>query len=126
MIAAKSETWNESTMIYLASPYSHEEPRVVEDRVEAVRRCVLSLLRRGDIVFSPIAYSHQFAASMGGDWDSWSKFDRALIDAARELWVLMLPGWSVSVGVKAEVDYAVQTGKPVRYLTEELEMSFPC
>ena len=48
-------------MIYLASPYSHPDPAVMEQRFETACRVAGWLMARGEIVFCPIAMSHSVA-----------------------------------------------------------------
>jgi hypothetical protein len=102
-------------MIYLASPYSHPSPQVREARFVLVREATLRLLQTL-VVFSPIVYSHQFSAFIGTDFSAWQTFDNAMIDAAKELWVLKIDGWETSNGVWNEIEHAKATGKPVKYI----------
>lgn len=108
-------------MIYLASPYSHPDPAVRRQRFEAVCRYAASLMAAGLHVHSPIAHAHAIAAA--GDlptgWDYWHALDRWYVERCDEVWVLTLPGWEDSKGVKAEIDIALSLGKPVKYVTEE-------
>lgn len=57
-------------MIYLASPYSHPEPRIKEARFRAAAQ----LFKRGHLVFCPIAMSHPLAVygNMDGSWETWA------------------------------------------------------
>lgn len=103
-------------MIYLASPFSSPSSDVRRERFEAVQRATLILIQRGCVVFSPITYSHQFAAEIGTAFEPWQTFDLAMIDAASELWVLMLAGWRESIGVQAELRHARRLGLPVVFL----------
>ena len=103
-------------MTYLASPYSSSDATTREQRFEAVQRATLILIQRGCVLFSPIAYSHQFAAEIGTAFEPWAAFDLAMIDAADEVWVLMLAGWRESVGVQAELRHARAAWKPVVFL----------
>ena len=103
-------------MIYLASPFSSTSAVVRRKRFEAVQRATLILIQRGHVVFSPIAYSFQFAEMIGTDWEPWQTFDLSMIDAADELWVLMLAGWQDSVGVQAELRHARRLGLPVVFI----------
>jgi len=107
-------------MIYLASPYSHPNLAIKEARFLATCCAAADLMRRGELVFSPIAHSHPIATCGGipGSWEYWRKFDEVLINACSELRVLMLPGWSDSVGVAAEVAIAERLGKPVKYMAD--------
>ena len=95
-------------MIYLASPYSHDDPKVREARFQAVCRVAGRLMREGVHVFSPIAHTHPIA--LAGDlpkgWDFWAEFDRQMVQACEELWILRLPGWEMSTGVQAEIKLA--------------------
>lgn len=106
-------------MIYLCSPYSHDDPEVRRQRFEAVRRYAADLIQAGQLVFCPIAYSHQFAAEFRDvcpRWDYWKKFDLRMISICSLVAVLKLPGWEASVGVSAEVEFARSLGIPVVYL----------
>ena len=102
-------------MIYLASPYSHDDPAIQQQRYEAACEATAHLIKQGYPVISPIVHSHVLHAEYGcgGDWDTWSRIDHDIIKASDEVWVLMLDGWRESRGVKAEMDYAHEIGVPV-------------
>ena len=109
-------------MIYLASPYSHEDPAVEAARFDAVCKVTGLLLLQEYCVVSPIAHSHPIyerVPETGGAWEAWVELDHALIDASEQVWVLMLDGWDRSRGVAAEVTYANEQGKPVRFVSPE-------
>lgn len=105
-------------MIYLASPYSHDDPEVRQDRFIKACRAAAWLIRAGHIVFSPIAMNHPIAihGGLSGDWESWEKSCLLMVDACDELVVLMIPGWEVSKGVIAEKNYAHAAHKGTRLL----------
>ena len=103
-------------MIYLASPFSSPSADVRRERFEAAQRATLMLIQRGHVLFSPIAYSFQFAEMIGTAFEPWSAFDLAMIDAADSVAVLMLAGWRESIGVQAELRHARAAGKPVVFL----------
>jgi nucleoside 2-deoxyribosyltransferase len=108
-------------MIYLASPYSHPDPSVREERFRAACRAAAALFRAGHFLISPIAHSHVLVEhGLPGDWTFWQRFDRALLARCDALFVLMLDGWEESVGVQAEIRIARELGKPVRYLAPDL------
>jgi nucleoside 2-deoxyribosyltransferase len=108
-------------MIYLASPYSHPDPAVREQRFRAACRAAVALLRAVQVVFSPITHSHPLAQhGLPGNWQFWERYDRAFLERCDEVVVLMLDGWGESVGVQAEIRIAWELGKPVRYLAPEL------
>ncbi len=101
-------------MIYLASPYSHDDPDVKESRFQAVCKQTALMLKAGILVFSPIAHSHPVASyGMKGSYDVWQRFDESMIERCDEVWVLMLDGVEGSVGIKAEMEYARKLGRPV-------------
>lgn len=107
-------------MIYLASPYSHPDAAVREERFDAACRATAALLRSGQPVFSPIAHTHGLVAhGLPTDWSWWEPFDREHLLRCDELAVLLLDGWRESVGVTAEIRIARELGKPVRYLAPE-------
>jgi hypothetical protein len=104
-------------MIYLASPYSHPDPAVREQRFRAACRAAAKLMRCGQPVFSPIAHSHCICTyGLPTDWRFWEPLDRHLLARCDEVVVLMLDGWRESVGVQAEIRIAAECGKPVRYV----------
>lgn len=112
---------NGATMIYLASPYSHQYAFVREERFAAVCKVSAKLMRDGHHIYSPIAHSHPIAShgDLPTGFDYWREYDWWFIEHVDELWVLMLDGWESSVGVTAEIKYARQLGKPVKYLTRD-------
>lgn len=113
-------------MIYLASPYSHPNPAVREQRFRAACQATAALLHAGQPVYSPIVHSHPLVAyGLPTGWEFWSRFDRSLLARCDEVVVLMLPGWEASAGVCDEVRLARALGKPVRYLAPELATGTP-
>lgn len=95
-------------MIYLASPYSDPDPAIRQQRYEAVCKAAGELIRRGHVVYSPIAHSHHLSevCNLPENWEFWRRQDTAMLKLADELWVLDLPGWRESVGVRAEMNVA--------------------
>ncbi|MCX7428986.1 MAG: DUF1937 family protein [Planctomycetia bacterium] len=94
-------------MIYLASPYSHRDAGVRQERFEAACRTAAVLIRQGKTVFSPIAHSHAICRhGVPLDWRFWQRHDRRYLDVCDEVVVLMLDGWRESVGVQAEIAIA--------------------
>lgn len=107
-------------MIYLASPYSHSEAVVREQRLRAACHATAQLIAAGHIVFSPIVHGHPLVHhGLPTDWLFWERFDRDYLVRCNEVVVLMLDGWRESVGVAAEIRIAAELGKPVRYLAPE-------
>ncbi len=109
-------------MIYLASPYSHEDVKVREYRFQTSAKAASTLMKKGIHVFSPISHTHPIAMyGLPLGWDFWEQFDRWYIERCDEVWVLMLDGWQESRGVTAEIGIATEMGKVIRYLEEDFD-----
>ncbi|WP_242221762.1 DUF1937 family protein [Shinella zoogloeoides] len=103
--------------IYLGSPYSKYEAghdaaaRVVAD-------AAASLMRRGLVIYSPIAHGHAVAAhGLPLEWDFWKAQCQPLIDGASGLIVLTMDGWQESVGLQYEIEEFVRTGRPILHVS---------
>ena len=107
------------SLIYLASPYMHERSAIRELRFYKVCRAVAFLLKEDTsiMIFSPIAHSHNICMhGLKSGFDFWKEFDFRMLNGCDELWVLTLDGYKESIGVSAEIRYAVNLGKPVSYV----------
>lgn len=108
-----------SFSIYLASPYSSDDPMVRAERYEAACKKAAELMQMGFSVFSPIAHSHPISAHLPPervvDHEFWMGQDLPILDSAERLYVLMLPGWVTSRGIAREVEEARRLGIPVVY-----------
>ena len=104
-------------MIYLASPYSAPTSAERYARFAAARDYTNLCMAKGEIIFSPIAYGHQFATvyMQPTDHEWWQNFDQAVILACNELRVLKLTGWDKSKGVQSEMDFAESIGIPITF-----------
>jgi hypothetical protein len=104
---------------YLASPYSHHDPKVVIARYNAVLREAARRMESGEVVFCPIAHSHSIAEVMtsGRQFDHafWMRQDFPMVAHAAKLVVYCLPGWDESRGVNEEVHLANRIGIPVEF-----------
>ncbi len=107
-------------MIYLASPYTHPDASVREDRFQAACQMTARMMRGGLMVLSPIVHSHPLTAhGLPGDWNYWQQIDRHYLEMCERVTVLMLPGWKESRGVQQEIEIAKELGKPVSYILPE-------
>lgn len=110
-------------MIYLASPYNHEDPAVKQDRFEQICEVAVNIMRGGKAVYCPIAHNHPLALqhNLPGSWDFWKLMDLPILAKANELWVIKLDGWKTSGGIKEEVAFAKACSIPVHfYFPEEI------
>ena len=103
-------------MIYLASPYTHPDPAVREQRFLAACQATAALIHAGHVVFSPIVHSHPLSGhGLPTTWAFWRQQDQAYLERCDEVVVLMLDGWRESAGVQGEIQLADELGKPVRF-----------
>lgn len=91
-------------MIYLASPYSHSDPKVREDRYLGAARALNFLLQDRRWAFSPIVHCHPVAVRYGlpTDHEFWLEYDGEFLKRCDELVLLTLPGWTQSKGMLYE------------------------
>ena len=99
-------------MIYLACPYSNNDPEVREQRYQAANRAAAYLIKRGHTVFSPISHSHILARDygLGLGYESWKKLSQKILPICNKLVILEIPGWEISTGVVAEIAMAEACG----------------
>lgn len=110
------------TIIYLACPYTHPDSKVRGQRFRAATDAAATLIREGHIVYSPITMTHPIdvvlagtTATLGSDY--WVSFDEAFMDACSEMVVLKGEGWDKSSGIRREMEYFKEQGKPVRFIS---------
>jgi hypothetical protein len=104
--------------VYLAPPYSHENPAVRELRFMRINEIAAMLMASGGHVYSPISHTHPIAEA--GDlpqgWDFWEQYDRHFIEWCDSLYVYCADGWKESKGVNAEIQIARELGKPIVFM----------
>lgn len=114
-----------SGFAYLASPYSHPDKEVRIKRYMQVIKAAGILMKNGESIFCPIAHSCAIEHhGLGDDRQSgsfWKAQDVPVLRHASKLYVLMLPGWDVSEGVKWEIETAKMCDIPIVYLPYEAE-----
>lgn len=104
-------------LIYLASPYSHKLTAIRELRFRQVCRAAMFLIKEGNMIYSPIAHSHNISKQgLPANYEFWQEFDTRMIALCDEIWVLMLKDWEKSIGIKEELAYANTLGKPVQFV----------
>jgi len=101
-----------SDIFYVAAPYSHSDPLVVESRFTYVSQYVAELTARGMVAISPVAYGHILLKyhEMPSDWAFWKNFCRSFLIKCRYMIVLQLEGWEKSEGIKGELEFARANG----------------
>lgn len=113
-------------MVYLASPYSSPDASVQLERYNLAVKATGYLMNAGFIVYSPIVHNHMLAElmDMPHGWAFWAKQDLGMLKHAIMLVVLTIPGWQESIGVTAEINFALSFGINIKYFDyETLEIS---
>lgn len=101
-------------LIYLASPYTDNRPSMVEWRYKKNKRALRELTGLGYTVFAPVVVGHQLhKEGLDRDWAWWMQWSQVFLARSTRCFVLTLPGWENSKGVRAEVDYCVEHKIPV-------------
>lgn len=107
-------------IIYLASPYWHEQETIRISRVYLTQLIVAKLLSEGNIIYSPICHNAPLAKFIPDvlrhDHGFWMGIDLPILAKADFLWVLTLDGWSKSRGVAREIEFALSLNMPITYL----------
>ncbi len=95
-------------MIYVGSPFSDPDHLVRADRAAEVSRFVAQYIRKGHILYSPIASWHHIEEKFTLPKDSqfWEQHNFQMLRFASEMWVLRLGRWQLSVGLAGEMDMA--------------------
>jgi hypothetical protein len=105
-------------IIYLASPYSHEEKHTRELRFLQVTDYAAKQVALGNIVFSPISYGHLLSEhqDMPTNFEFWENFCLKFLSKCDEMHILKLDGWEISYGVNMEEQYCNLNNILVKYI----------
>jgi len=105
------------TITYLACPYSHEDKLVEEMRFEIANFVASSLMKQGEIVFSPISHTHPMVKyGLPTDWGYWKSQDTAFLNKCNKIKVIKVVGWDKSSGVHAETEQMRKRGIFAEYI----------
>ena len=105
-------------MIYLASPYFSPDPALLKLRVQNIKRIARQMMIRGDIVFSPIAYSAALKLKTFEHAD-WMRFDLSVLSQCSRMVIVPLQGWRESKGVAEEIAYCTTNKIPWQVMDEQ-------
>lgn len=109
-------------LIYVASPYYHDNPYVMSNRYKAVAGACYLLLREGFNPISPICHWHPIK-NLPVNFDrvdnDLNRINKFLLLKCDIVIVLTLNGWEDSTGVKEEVKIAREHGITVQYVDEK-------
>ena len=106
-------------MIYLASPYTHREPMIMQHRYEQVLKCLFWMTTTRPVpVYSPIVHFHDLADKydLPRDANWWKATNFNMIRKVDTLAVLVIEGTTESKGVQEEIEFARYLMMPVEYV----------
>lgn len=100
---------------YLASPYTHPDKRVEDDRAHAANHIAGLLLSAGVFVHQPIWSTHRIAKlfTLPGDHLFWLNFNKVFIDPSVGMIMCNIDGWKESKGCQQEIEYVRSLEKPI-------------
>lgn len=107
-------------MIYLAAPYTHDDPNIMNQRFEKASHIAAEFSKKGFLVFSPITHGHPISKNgLPTDFEHWKKLNDKFLDVCSEVWVLTLPGHKKSRGIAYEINRAINAGKKIALVEPE-------
>lgn len=97
-------------MIYLAQPYSHPDPKMMDIRAKLGMRACAFLFNQGKDVYAPIVHWHEVAKKhkLATDAATWQQHNFHMLDLAKSIYFLTCQGWTESVGLRGEFEFANQ------------------
>ena len=100
--------------LYLACPYTHDDPAVREYRFRMATLKAAELISEGNIVFSPLTMTvpMEKMAGLPQTFSYWKRLNFAFIDWCEEMRILNIEGVENSEGVQGEIQYAESIGRP--------------
>ena len=98
-------------LTYLATPYTHSNAWVMQERLRLSFAVESGMVAAGARVYNPLRYSSAYDYEVDPQAprpseDYWREFGLQLLGACDLLFVLQLPGWEDSVGVRLELERA--------------------
>lgn len=115
-----SDSETKKPLIYLASPYTHNNKGIEFRREHEITYIAALLTKEYQYpMFLPITQSANMKRSLpelGSTFKYWASIDLSAIRHCSEVWVVTMNGWDTSVGVKAEIEFAHTNNKMVYYI----------
>jgi len=102
-------------MIFLSSPYSHPNPLTRAERSRKAGKAMLMLAQEGILAVSPVFLGHSLEEKFHTvlPYEYWIDLDLHLMSRCNSVYVLTLPGWRESKGVRQECELAVKLSLPI-------------
>lgn len=109
------------SFIYLASPYTDDNEKTQTLRAFAAAQVAAILMEQGFVVYSPIVHGVSLQRFMtelhDNDW--WMKQCYAFLRRSERLFVLCIPGWQESRGVRLEIRAAELLGMDIEFVNPD-------
>ena len=107
-------------MLYIATPYSHSDPVVMQQRYKKSCIATAKLMAAGIVVFNPLANTVPVVELGGLDLshEQFMQLDIPILQRSDEILVVALDGWTESKGVKQEMFEAFSLRKPITLIDE--------
>ena len=111
----------EYELVYLAIPYSSDDPKEIEYRVEMLCKIDSLLMKQGVFTVSPV-FKHFTLKyrNLPGNWTYWEKYSKNLMSKCDALYIIKLNGWKNSEGIREEIAEAKRLCIPIVYLDPDL------
>lgn len=92
---------------YIAQPFSHKRLKVMKDRYKAGVAISAALFKVGQPHYAPIVSTFPPSTILKNSNDSgfWVKLDEVILRRCDAVWVVMMPEWASSKGIKREVEF---------------------
>jgi hypothetical protein len=108
-------------ILYLAAPYSHDDPKVRAWRYEMATTAAAHILAAGKNVFSPLTLTHPLDVALqreGKEVNSeyWVAFDEPYMAMCSGIVILKLDGWESSRGIAHEINFFASRKLPVYFM----------
>lgn len=105
-------------MIYLAAPYTDPDIDTRNWRFQRARQALFGLWEQHVAAICPIVLGHEYEQRQRGGpkhlpHEFWMQMARVQLLSCTSVYVLTLPGWEKSKGVRDEIILASQCGRPV-------------
>lgn len=102
-------------MIYIAAPYSHQNPLIRAERSRKAGKAMWELARAGVPAIAPTFYGHEFEGKFRAElpYEFWLVWSRGILVKCSEVYVLPLEGWRESLGLESELTLAASLWLPI-------------
>lgn len=101
---------------YLACPRMHQNVRVMHARHAVANRVAGMLMERGELVFSPISHGHLIGLERNWSWETWQRFDTAMLHRCARIKLIPISGWEISRGVRDELEIGKNLGVEIVHI----------